>query len=50
MRRYDGKISDNIRKILTEETSKGAGLKTTKDLDIDETLINYNFIGNENLT
>ena len=47
VRRYDGKISDNIRKILTEETSKGAGLKTTKDLDIDETLINYNFIGNE---
>ena len=40
--RYDGKISDNIQKILID----GKGLKTEKDLDIDQTLRPYNFIGN----
>ena len=30
VRRYDGKISDNIREILAKETSKGVGIKTKK--------------------
>ena len=40
VRRYDGKISEHIRKILTDN------LATEKDLFIDETSNNYNFIGN----
>ena len=47
IRRYDGKITDSVEKILKEPTSKGAGIQTTKEIDMDETLINYNFIGNE---
>ena len=47
VKRYDGKISDNIEKILTEDTSKGAGIKTKKLIDADPTAINYNFIGND---
>ena len=44
-KRYDGKISDTIKQILTEGNS--IGLKTKKDVsDIDQTLNNYNFIGN----
>ena len=38
--RFDGKISDHIDKILTKF------LKTEKDVDIEETSNNYNFIGN----
>ena len=38
--RFDGKISDHIRRILTDF------LKTEKKLDIEETSNNYNFIGN----
>jgi len=40
--RYNEKISDNIEKILKDER----GLNTEKELDIDETAIDYNFIGN----
>ena len=40
VRRYDGKISEHIRKILTDN------LATEKELYIDETSNNYNFIGN----
>lgn len=40
--RFDGKISDHIKKILTEQTYLG----TKKELDIEETENNYNFIGN----
>ena len=47
VRRYDGKISDNIREILSKETSKGVGIKTKKKLDIDETALKFNFIGND---
>ena len=47
VKRYDGKISDSIRKILTEATSAEAGIKTKKEVKVDETLINYNFIGND---
>ena len=47
VKRYDGKISDNVRKILTENTSAEVGLKTQKEITVDETLINYNFLGND---
>ena len=47
VKRYDGKISENIKKILTENTSAEAGLKTKKKVDIDETAIEYNFLGND---
>jgi len=47
VKRYDGKISDNIEKILTKNTSKSAGIKTKKFIDADPTAINYNFIGND---
>ena len=43
-KRYDGKISDHIRSILTENYT--AGLKVKKNIEIDETVGNYNFIGN----
>ena len=46
VKRYDGKISDSVEKILKEATFKGEGLKTQKKIKVDETLINYNFIGN----
>jgi len=50
-KRYNGKISENVKKILTENTSGDSGLKVpkskVKDENIDETLIDYNFIGNE---
>ena len=47
VKRYDGKISENVKKILTEATSAEAGLKTQKEVDVDETAIEYNFIGND---
>jgi hypothetical protein len=40
--RFDGKISDSIKKILTDSNY----LATKKNLDIEETQNNYNFIGN----
>ena len=40
--RFDGKISDHIRRILTDKNY----LATEKELDIEETSNNYNFIGN----
>ena len=40
VKRYDGKISEHIRKLLLEN------LSTEKDIFIDETSNNYNFIGN----
>ena len=44
-KRYDGKISDHVKHLLTDGNS--IGLKTKKDIsDIDETLNNYNYIGN----
>ena len=46
-KRYDGKISENIKNILTKDTSNGAGIKTKKKVTVDETAINYNFIGND---
>ena len=47
VKRYDGKISENIKKILQENTSADVGLKTQKKVNVDETAINYNFIGND---
>jgi hypothetical protein len=40
--RFDGKISDHIRKILTDKNY----LATEKTVDIEETSNTYNFIGN----
>lgn len=40
--RFDGKISDHIQKILTDKNY----LATEKDIDIEETSNNYNFVGN----
>ena len=40
--RFDGKISDHIKKILTDKTYLG----TQKKVDVEETSNNYNFIGN----
>ena len=40
VKRYDGKISENIEKIITDN------LKTEKELFIQETANNFNFIGN----
>ena len=40
--RFDGKISDHIKTILTERSY----LNTKKQLDIEETSNSYNFIGN----
>jgi hypothetical protein len=47
VKRYDGKISENVKKILTEATSAEVGIKTKKELKIDETSMHYNFIGND---
>ena len=47
VKRYDGKISDSINTILTDNLTDDVGIKTKKKVDADETLINYNFIGNE---
>ena len=41
--RFDGKISDSIRRILTDSNY----LNSKKSLDIEETENNYNFIGNQ---
>jgi len=38
VKRYDGKISESVTKIMKEQLDT--------DVDVDETLINYNFIGN----
>lgn len=43
VKRYDGKISDNVIQILQDKN----GLNTTKNIDADPTVIPYNFIGND---
>lgn len=43
VKRYDGKISDNIVQILTDKS----GLNVTKNIEVDPTVIPYNFIGND---
>ena len=47
VKRYDGKISDNVKKILTEATSGSAGIKTKKNVDNIDDSNSYNFIGND---
>ena len=43
-KRYDGKISDHVNRILTD--SPPFGLGTKKKVDIEQTVNLYNFIGN----
>lgn len=43
VKRYDGKISDSVSKILTEN----GGIKTEKNIQIDTSIEDYNFIGND---
>jgi hypothetical protein len=47
VKRYEGKISDSVRSILTQSTSGSVGIKTKKNVIVDETNNNYNFIGND---
>jgi hypothetical protein len=47
VKRYDGNISDNVKTILTEPLFQGEGLLTKKEVIVDDTLIDYNFIGND---
>ena len=46
VRRYDGKVSDNVKKILEEATSGSVGVKTKKTVTVDDSN-SYNFIGND---
>jgi len=46
VKRYDGKISENIKKILEENTSGSVGIKTKKTVTVDDSN-SYNFIGND---
>ena len=46
VRRYDGKISDNIKKILEDNLSGDVGIKTKKTITVDDSN-SYNFIGND---
>lgn len=43
VKRYDGKISDNVIEILKDPK----GLNTKKPIDADSTVVPYNFIGND---
>lgn len=47
VKRYDGNISDNVKAILTEPLFEDKGLLTKKEVKVDDTLIDYNFIGND---
>jgi hypothetical protein len=44
IRRYEGRVSDSVEKILKDQSE--LGLKTKKNYTIDSTLNEYNFIGN----
>jgi len=46
VRRYDGKISDNVKKILEDNLSGDVGIKTKKTITVDDSN-SYNFIGND---
>lgn len=43
VKRYDGKVSDNVTQILQDPR----GLNTKKNIDADSTVVPYNFIGND---
>ena len=53
VKRYDGNISNNVKKILLQDlgNNKAAGspygLRTRKHIEVDPTAENYNFIGND---
>jgi len=42
-----GVISENVEKILKEPLFKDKGILTKKDIKVDKTAINYQFIGND---
>ena len=44
-KRYDGKISDHVEMILKKD-KLGDGIQTEKNIDIEPTINNLNFIGN----
>ena len=46
VKRYDGKVSENIKKILEDATSGSTGIKTKKTVTVDDSN-SYNFIGND---
>jgi hypothetical protein len=46
VKRYDGKVSENVKKILEEATSGSVGIKTKKTVTVDDSN-SYNFIGND---
>ena len=46
VRRYDGKVSDNVKKILEDNLSGSEGIKTKKKVTCDDSN-SYNFIGND---
>jgi hypothetical protein len=46
VKRYDGKVSENIKKILEDATSGSVGIKTKKKVTVDDSN-SYNFIGND---
>jgi len=43
VKRYDGKVSDSVAKLLTDKN----GLNIEKNIEIDVTAVDYNFIGND---
>ena len=43
VKRYDGKVSDSIAKLLTDKK----GLNIEKNIEIDISAVDYNFIGND---
>ncbi len=47
VKRYNGKISDSVDKILKEATVGSVGLKTQKKVEVDPSVSEFNFIGND---
>jgi hypothetical protein len=47
VKRYDGKISESVKEILTKATSGSVGIKTKKSVDNIDDSNSYNFIGND---
>jgi len=43
VKRYDGKVSNSVEKILTDKK----GLNIEKQIEIDNSIVDYNFIGND---
>tara|TARA_R100000008_G_scaffold21960_1_gene11636 strand:- start:3223 stop:4641 length:1419 start_codon:yes stop_codon:yes gene_type:complete len=47
VKRYNGKISDSVESILKEATVGSVGLKTQKKVEVDPSVSEFNFIGND---